>query len=319
MVHDGESQRTNSEFGIGRRMTTSSNNSISPNIEITPDLIAQKSRNYGIIAEVKKGIDRTQSNWINHLRQLRKYDDELEGWWTDDQKIPHSDVIMLIHQTRSRPFSRFLSKQKENDPDSIGQNTCVVEFVQSEERITYYFFRLEFGIINDKDLGRRLEDGVDIPLENIRRSFPNIQYYDSKPPMPLLLSRLWSDVFPSMIDYGDYDEKSKATKIEVSVPLVTDELQKAFGSKALRQDQRSGEFPKQKWIREAFEQLIRYKLADPYFEEDGHYLIHYKPFRDDVLAHFINLEQKKGGGKKKENNAKQMTILPDFDEEDEFD
>jgi hypothetical protein len=319
IVHDGESSRPGSEFGIGRRMTTSCDNHISPNAEITPDLIAQKSEEYGIVAEVKKGLDRNDSNWISHVKQLRKYDDELEGWWTKNQKISHSDSVMLIHQSRSRPFSRFLSKQKELDLDSVGGNTCIVDFIHSGERIAYYFFRLEFGTITDKELGRRLEDGVNIPLDEVRMSFPNIQYYDVKPPMPLLLSRLWSDVFPSMLEYGDYDEKTRSTKIQVSVPIVTDELQKAFGSKALKQDQRSGEFPNQKWIRGAFNQLVRYKLASPLLEEVGNYLIHFRPFREDVLDHFINLEQKKKTVKNHKTDENQMTILPDLDEEADFD
>ena len=67
VVHDGKSQRPGSEFGIGRRMTTSADNSISPSSDITPDLVAQKSQEYGIVAEAKKTLDQNQSNWNTRL------------------------------------------------------------------------------------------------------------------------------------------------------------------------------------------------------------------------------------------------------------
>lgn len=309
VVHDGRSRRPHSEFGFGRRMRTSPNNYISPDSNITPDLIAQKSKEYGIVAEAKKTLDQNQSNWIRHIRQLRKYDDNLEGWWTEHEKVTHSDTIMLIHQSRGRAFVRLLKHQRDSNPDSVGANTSVVEFFHSEETVPYYFFRLESGGVLDDELGKCLEDGVNIPLDDVHISFPNIQYYDAEPPMPLILFRLWTDVFSSMIEDGEYDEKTGATKIQVSVSDVTDELQQAYGSKALRQDDRSGEFPKQSWIREAFERLIKYRLAIPLPDEDSEYVIYYRPFRGDVLDRFIKFELEKSDTGQVKVDEKQMSIF----------
>ena len=315
VVHDGQSQRPNSEFGLGRRMTTSPDNKISPSNDITPDLVAQKSEEYGVMVEVKKSLSQNTSNWRSHVEQLRKYDDELEGWWSADEKISNSDALMLIHQSRGRQFARFLQNEKDTVPDSVGPNTCVVEFNESEEAVAYYFFRLEFGSIQDEELGELLDTGKQVPLDKIRMSFPNIQYYDSAPPAPLLLTHLWTMVFPAMMDVGLYDEKAKATKIEVSVFDVTEELQKAFGSLALSKNSRSGEFPKQKWVREAFERLVKYRLATPASGEDGKYIIYYKSFIGDVLDRFIKLEVEKVEGKKVEVSEKQIDMFPDLDEQ----
>lgn len=315
VVHDGKSQRPGSEFGIGRRMTTSPDNSISPSSDITPDLVAQKSQQYGIVAEVKKTLDQNQFNWNRHIKQLRKYDDKLEGWWTEDKKIRHTDTIMLIHHSRSRPFARFLQYKKGDDPDLVGLNICVVEFNHSVETVAYYFFRLEFGNIRDTELCQRLEDGIPIPLDDVRMSFPNIQFYDTKPPIPLLLSCLWTDVFSSRMEDGEYDEKTKSLKLKISASDITVELQKAFGSKALKQDGRSGEFPKHKWVREAFERLIKYKLAAPCSGDNDKYTIHYRSFRDDVLNRFIKFElDLVKGDNKKGASKKQKSLFPNLDE-----
>jgi len=304
IVHDSTSQRLNSNFGFGRRMTTSSNN-LSPSIDITPDLVAQKSKKYGIVAEAKKSLDQNQVNWIDHLEQLRKYDDDLEGWWTIDEKINHSDAIMLIHQSRSRPFASFIDNRKNKVPDSVGLNTCVIEFNESQETEPYYFFRLEFGNIYDAELRKRLYDGIPVPLERVKMSFFNIQYYDAQPPLPLLLIRLWTDYFPSKLEEGEYDEQTRSTKIQVTVSDVTDELQKAFGSQALYTDNRSGEFPKQKWIREAFDKLVDYKLATSDII-NVEYTIYFRRFMGDVLERFVKFELTKG---KKKSSQEQLSLF----------
>ena len=317
VVYDGKIQRSESEFGIGRRMTTSSDNPIAPNSNITPDLVVQKSLEYGCIVEAKKALDKNQANWVTHLEQLRKYDDGLQGWWTVDGKIPHYDAVMLIHQSRGRPFVNFLKNQKEVNPDMVGPNSCVVEFNHSGETVAYYFLRLEFGKINDNELGESLENGINIPLDSVRMSFPNIQFYDDKPPLPWLLSILWTDIFPSKMEDGYYDEKTKTIKTRTTVAETTDELQKAFGSKALKQDSRAGEFPKFRWVKEAFERLVMYKLAIPITNEDDTYIIYYRSFRDDVLDRFIKFESdlsKSGKKKAEEINEKQILMFPSLDE-----
>jgi hypothetical protein len=296
IVHDGKAQRPNSEFGLGRRMTTSPQNP-SPSSEVHPDLVAQKSNKYGIVTEVKKSLDQNPSHWTKELIQLRKYDDDLTGWWTKKQKISLSDAAMLIHQTIGKPFRDYLEEQKNKGPNSVGPNTCVVEFNPSPGVHPFYFFRLEYGDLQDNELKQRLYNGINVPLETIKESFIEIQYYDARPPASLILIRLWSDYFNSKAaEEGEYDEKTKSYKIAVMVSDVTDELQKGYGSQRLKQDKRSGEFPKQKWIREALDKLVEYKLATP-GNKNGEYIIHFRWFRGDILEKFVKFEinkQKKG-------------------------
>jgi len=305
VVHDGISQRPNSQFGFGRRMKTSPKNLETPSTEITPDLVAQKSKNFGIVAEAKKSLDQDASNWIQHVKQLRKYDDNLKGWWTGDEMINTSNVVMLIHQSRGRLFRDFLEKCKNEDPNSVGPKTSVIEFNESPETEPYYFFRIEYGKVQNSELMQSLYEGRQIPLERVKQSFSNIQYYDAEPPLPLLLMRLWTDYLPSKLDEGEYDEQKKAMLLKVSVNDVTDELQKAFGSKALHKDDRSGEFPTQKWIKKAFDQLASYNLAKRSSENDE-YFIFFKTLRGDVLERFIQYESKKG---KDEPSPKQLDIF----------
>jgi len=318
VVHDGHEQRSGANFGFGRRMTTSEDNERTPSNSVTPDLVAQKSMDYGIAAEVKKSLPQNQERWDRCLHQMLKYDDDLTGWWTSDGKIPIADAVLLLHHSRSRPFCRFLQETQSKDPKSVGKNTSVVEFGSSEETASYYFFRLEHGVIRDDELLHKLNNGIQIPMGKILESFPNVLFYDSPPPVAFLLTHLWMDMFPSMINDAEYDEKYKAIRFPVSVRKVTDELQQAYGSATLSNDQRSVEFPAHKWIKDAFEKLVEFKLALPPSDGDDTYQILFKALRGDILVRFIKLElgQREDESQTTDDQTHQLPLFPGVEDEE---
>jgi len=291
IVHDGTAVRPDARFGFGRRMTTSSRNQISPSTEVTPDLVAQKDERYGIASEIKRSLSKDSGHWDDHVNQLRKYDDDLAGWWTASEKIATSDSVLLIHHSRSRRFRNYLEDLVTKNPGEAGQSMALVEFVRSEEATVYIFFRQEWGKISDPDLGRRLHDeGVQVPLSDVLRTFSSVRFYDSAPPLHLLLTWLWTDIFAAMADPANYDERLRANPIPVSVEAITRELQEAYGSRAgpFTADVRSAEFPQRAWVRQALDTLVSIGLARSESGDAG-YLVLYRSFREDVLTHFVEL------------------------------
>ena len=180
-----------------------------------------------------------------------------------------------------------MSEKKIEEP-----SIALVEFNQSEETASYYFFRLERGRISDEGLSSSLESGKQVPLAGVLKSFPNVRYYDAQAPMPLLLSHLWSEFFPALAADVDYDDKTKSRRIRVSVAKVTDELQRAYGSGALYADGRAVQFPKPSWVREAFERLVKFRLAKRVDDADStdEYDVLFRSFKQDVREHFCQLE-----------------------------
>lgn len=307
VVHDGSGTRNDAYFGFGRRMKTSEDNPIQPLNQITPDLTAQKSLNYGVVAEVKKSLSRDRGNWLNHVKQLRKYDDNLVGWWTDNEYMDNSDTIMLIHQSRSRDFTDYLQEIISNDPDAVGMNTSVVEFNRFDETTTYFFFRKEYGQLRDKELQDCLYSGRAVPLEKVKTTFKNICYYDSEPHVIFLLEHLWTDVFPSIMNKDDFDEETKSFKIQVKSSDITNEMQSGYGSGALHKDRRSPEFPRETWVRKALDWLVQNKKAKKISEEENVYIILFKFTKKDVREYFIDLEVK-SKSKKKREEIKEMQL-----------
>lgn len=270
-------------------MTTSKANVVKPSSDVTPDVVAQKSATYGVVAEVKRSLPLDRTKWPAHVVQLRKYDDDLAGWWTKNKRIAASDTTLLLHQSRSRAFITILEEERERDANAIGPGTCVVEFNRSDERQVNYFFRLEFGGIRDPELADRLKEGVAVPIEKVIRSFANVKFYDADPPIHSLLALLWIDYFTPLAAETEYDQNLKAFPINVSAAAIADELQRAYGSQLLEQDDRSVQFPTVKVVRKALDALVTIKLAMALPNVTGEYRVLYRQFNDDVLLRFASM------------------------------
>ncbi|MEA2414839.1 MAG: hypothetical protein QOI58_1496 [Thermoanaerobaculia bacterium] len=289
VVHDASAQRPNSHFGFGRRMTTSKANLVTPSGTVTPDIVAQKSDSYGVVAEVKRSLPSDRTKWSAHIGQIRKYDDDLTGWWTSDGRMAISDTTLLLHQTRSRAFVNVLDDERKKNAEAVGPHTSVVEFNRSDERQVNYFFRLEWGDVRDADLSGRLREGVAVPIDKVIRTFANVKFYDADPPLHSLLALLWIDYFGPLVAAVAYDENLKAFPIDVSSAAIADELQRAYGSQLLEKDERSVEFPSAKVIRRALDALVTMKLAMPLPTGTSEYRVLYRQFNDDILLRFASM------------------------------
>jgi hypothetical protein len=285
VVHDGQERRSGSEFGFGRRMS-----SASVEADVTPDLVAQKSATYGVVAEAKKSLGMDQTHWIKCIEQAAKYARPLTGWFTSSGLIDAHDSVVLIHQSRSRALAQYVDTLVAENK-MVEPNIALVEFNQTEETASYYFFRLERGTISDGELGESLQLGKQVPLAGVLKSFPNVRYYDSPAPVPLLLTHLWTDFFPILAVEAEWDEKTRSRRLRVSVTKVTEELQLAYGSTALHQDDRSVRFPRPAWVREALERLVKFKLAKRIDEDNkDEYDVYHRNLKKDVREYFCQLE-----------------------------
>lgn len=293
MVRKGMTKLPGARFGIARRMRTSPENPISPNMDVTPDVVAQRSDQYGIVAEVKVSLPKDRARWRETVDQLRKYDDDLVGWWTKSERIPNWNAVLLVDQARSREFIDLLCELGKIEPQSVGSRTVVIEFGRSDHAQSFLFLRSEHGRVIDAELSSKLKYGCNVPLQEVIQSCGSIRFYDARPPLILLLNMLWTDYFPSILKYDEYDDVKREHVLHISADTVAGELQRAYGSGALGHDGRSVEFPCTDWIRGALEVLVEMKLAkrDP---ADGHFVVSYRSLRGDVIDRFVNM-LKRGG------------------------
>lgn len=319
VTHDGQSRRDEAFFGFGRRMdrevmATEDDEDVVDSEEreiqweeVTPDLVAQKSEDYGILAEAKGGMAQGDGVWEQYIERLEKYDGRIVGWWTETEDIGTSDALLLIHRSRSRQLVNFLEDRVDAGEFALSENTAVVEFVRSDQVDTFYSFRREWGQITDPGLAPQLEQSVEVPLNKVIDEFAAIQFYDSRPPLPMLLEVLWGEFFGRVGDL-EFDEESRTWPLVITVQEITDELQKAYGSQALDRDERSCEFPKESWVRQALEELVTIELAMREDEKDA-YRVQLKAFDGDMREEFVRRLHKRSEGVGGE--AEQIRATPD--------
>jgi Holliday junction resolvase len=287
VLHDGVAAAPGARFNLGRRMDLVRPAGNQPKF-VTPDLVAQRSATYGVVGEIKVKLPRDEAHWVDTVDQLIDYAADLRGWWTVGETVESRDVILLVEISRSRQFSGVVDGLDSDRQESFAPVT-LVEFSRSDQGQPYIFFRAERNLPADSDLAGKLRNGVKVPLEKVLQSFPTVKFYDGRPPLLHLLRVLWQQVVASRLDEVEYDENLRAYPIRVSVADAVDELQQAYGSKALYTDGRTQEFPRESWVREALTFLSRHRLAivDP--EETNQFTVLFRRYKDDIVARFASM------------------------------
>lgn len=272
----------NSHYSLGRRMDTSGNNVIAPNTTVTPDAAIQRSEDIGFVVEAKKNLPANQEYWNDVVDQLRKYDDDLTGWWTLNEHIPESTDILLIHSPLTRKLCSFVDARVLEQPDLFRGKVCFVEFGRTLDVQEFLLLRSEWGDVGDSELAEKLRDGVPVPMEKLVVSYGTWKFYDSPPPTEYLMEVLWQDIFNPMKSEAEFDEALRCWPLYVNVEDLTKDVQTLFGSPGCKP--REVEYPQHDWVKLALEAFVRLGLAKP--KDNGEYVVFFRPLRGDVIEKF---------------------------------
>ena len=238
-----------SRYSIGRRMETSSANRISPNTAITPDTIIQRNPNLGYVVEAKKSLPQNNNdNWRDVIDQLLKYDDDLIGWWTENELISASCPVLLLHISRSADFCMYLDSLIKGQQVTFIKPVSIVEFDRSMQVKEFLFLRLIWGNIEDSTVLTGLRSGRQISIENVlaNPSYGEKKFCDFQPIPEHTMTILWQDLFTEMKQKVTYDQKAKAYPINVNIENLTVELQKLYGAVGI--EPRQITYPRAEWV-----------------------------------------------------------------------
>lgn len=278
----------------GRRFSPSPGKSINEKGErvdyVTPDIGILLQSKSGVIGEVKKSFPLDQKHWVKAFEQLMKYDDDLIGWPTEDEKINSHDIVLILHQTRGARVSEFYETHKEREIE-IKRPFSIVEFNRSDEEKSYYFFRKTLGDLSEKEVDTQLKYGVSVPMEVFIGIYSTIKLYDDKPPLPYLLELIWTHVVLERARESDqYIKLRKNQKMEVDLEVETiiEELHKGFSFRALydKDSDRQPRIPKREWVLRACNKLVELKEAK-WIDQQKTTLTMFFRQHENVLSHFI--------------------------------
>lgn len=291
-------------FTFGRRMETSSLNTVSPNTKVTPDAVIQLYSNLGYVVEAKKSLPNSTQEWDRYIQQLIKYDDDLVGWWTNDESISNHCTVLLIEISRSVEFSDYLARYLSVNNLHFKKPFSVVMFGRADEFKHYYLLRTETGDILDEELKEILRKGKKINIEDVVGTYGDRKFYDTEPEPEFTMSVLWMDIFNEMVRSVEFNKNLKAYLLEVDINDMTKELQRLYGSTG--KQHREAQFPKKAWVQKAFDGFARLNLAEVISHDK--YRVFFRQIRGDILEKFAKQRQNPKT-KKPIDNGEQLTFL----------
>lgn len=270
---------------IGRRLETSTENRISPSNVVTPDCVVQFHGAQGLVAEGKLGLPKKTEAWDDDIKQLEKYDDDLLGWWTKDERIESHDLVALVPLARAVKFGDRLLRGVEEGKWKFKRKIAVVGFFKTSGVKEFLSLKKEFGSLSLASLDERLRESLQILIALLVTTYNDRKFVDHAPPLPYTLQIIWDHLFTRYAGELPNVEAGTIPSLEVSVDQVTKDLQEYFGFKS--SGARSPEIPRARWVRKALDTLVSLKLAAK--SGEGEYTITYKRTRGDTLRKFGRL------------------------------
>ena len=246
-------------FEVGRRLTTSNNNKISPSTDVTPDCTIQCNSSQGIVAEAKLGLPRNSDHWEGDFEQLLKYDDELAGWWNSGETIYRHDIVALVPIERAVLFTDNLQTFLQSNGYELERKTSVVGFFKKSGVKDFIGLKKEWGSLSDSKLGSELRKTKLIAFDKILVEYRDRKFVDSEPPLVYLLQIIWDNIFTVYAARERTDNPSGSTTFKVTVDQVAEEIRQNYGFPST--GDRSPEIPKKRWVTKALSTLVEFGMA----------------------------------------------------------
>jgi len=301
----------------GRRMTTSENNLISPETDVTPDIITKINKHFGAVTEVKQSLPQDTTYWEKTFKQIIKYDDQLQGWnETDEENINH-DVILLIPDRLRVNVEDYITEKTKNNEFNTTRNFAIVSYYRDSRVHAFYSLCRFFGKLSNTEKDEELRKIQRVPAVRVIPKY-NFFFYDYPPPLPYTMVHVW-EYISNYIDEDQFIGDKKEVKIEIDGEKLVQDLKEANcpiinvkDDYCAIDDHRNPSLPRAEWVREALKKLEKLE----YLEETktkGKYLIalnRYKKMRWPLDTFSKKLAQKEIKKKaKKEPAEKQMALF----------
>jgi len=300
--------KENIHTSIGRRMHYA--NGKSKRDFCTPDLVIQLDHAQGIIGEAKLLIcQNTEDNWAKYVKQAKRYDNDLIGWWTTDELIERTNLVWITELTFSSKIGDYFKEKIDTGEIQFDRPFAVIEYSKHQKAREFLFLRTRIGDMPG-NISQAFKQGVEIPLETLIFENQEKKFYDAKPSdIEYVMDILWQNIFTqealtNQDGKSRYDDKEKVWRIPIQVDALTLNIQKLYG--AVGGENREVEYPQKAWIKEALDKFVSIGLAVPGSQGDE-YIIQFKKF-SRPMEKFINLIHKK-----KKNTQSSGKQLPLFD------
>lgn len=286
-----------SNYSIPRTMTLASGG------VITPDGVVQPRANYGIVAEMKKHFrDGDDDGYID---QVKKYDQDLTGWWTKGEKLTPHDLVLLTNILSTTNATDALEKWKKGGK-SFTRPFAIVEYTYTDGAQRYFLLRRMAGALSDRTFDEALRRGKPVPDSVMVMLFAQCKLCDAKPPLMHMLVLLYMETVPLFVTEKDFESTTGRLRrhVTVTVAEVRDKMEEQFNPQV--KGTRQPTLPKKEWVREALDALEDMELAKRDGREKFHIRVQRPPQKDALqwlVAKWLKAQDRKSGAKRPKDKA----------------
>jgi len=252
LVVDGKSY-------FGRKMDTSPSNRISPDTQVTPDLLVMRSENANYVVEAKLALSKDPAKREGKLIEVQKYDDDFRGWDGSEGCVASHDIIMLVRYFHGVNVRDQIAQLRDDKKMRFERNFAVITFHRVVETQTWMSLELLDGILRPKEKQNKLarrDKPIRLELLVGNPQFGHVKLYDAPPPAPLLMDQIHETILGTLPaeDNLQLMETGKVER-EIDIGVLREMVSESFGPRD--DDERTPDIPKQAWVRHAMVLFVK--------------------------------------------------------------
>jgi len=265
------------KFASGRRMTPIDSD------DLTPDIVVQFGPEHGLVGEIKLTAS-SDTDFGNAEAQVRAYDQDLRGWWTEDESVSRHQVACIVDEAHVGPAMRWFHACPDFQRPFLLLSGALIR--NADE---FFAFELRIGRFAEERLNAKFDPNTLIPLERVW-AIDEKKYCDDRPSCPeYTMVVLWYYYFPTLREAETRTisrDGAQVHQLRVDVGKACDFLRQAFSVCGCAPvEPRQPSVPRKDWIREALAHFVAIDRADKDESQSEVYWVSYNP-----AAHATDLE-----------------------------
>lgn len=245
---------------------------------VTPDMVFEsaggpRSSGYRAVCEIKASFPHRPTALDKVVRQIRHYDDDLGGWGTGSAVAggprANHDIIIAARIKQAGIFAARLPTALRDRGVKIKRPLSILGIVRRERKDGDLFWAEKLsGTISHAKVDTALAKGVSIDAYRLLKELGNTLFYDSRPPLPYIMSILWIHAFPNLV----HDKRLKRLHKdkEILIDVEVDRVHRLVSKYAPRSNPQC---VRRSWILASLDEFVGVGLAQKLPE--SRYKIHY--------------------------------------------
>jgi hypothetical protein len=299
---------------FGRRLDTSSDNRVSPNNQVTPDLVVSAPLKQNVIVEAKIALSGDPDKRKDSLVEAQKYDDNLTGFDDSITKITDHDIVLLVDLSHAREIADHIVELQGANQLEFKKKFALIRFMQNMQYKTWLVLELVQGSLSDQLKTDKLRKTISIEWDHLVSNplFGHVLFYDADPPLPLLMQQIHELMFSNLTREQMLTlQEENQVEITVTMPKIREQLADSCGPGAASAE-RTPDIPKLTWVNRAFQAFVKIGWAK---KMQGNAYIYYVRKRRKPLEQFYTFcakERCKTAEEKERQQTKDIEKHPLF-------